>query len=54
VDKNTVNRLARVAGEHADRAHQELVAFSPTHPGGADGRKVVVRSQKRRPLRPKV
>ena len=54
VDKNTVNRLAKMAGEHAEKAHQELVAFSPEHPRGADGRKVVVRPQKRRPLRPKV
>jgi hypothetical protein len=51
VDKNTVNRLAKMAGEHAEKVHQELVAFSPSHPGSADGRKVVVRPQKGRLLR---
>ncbi len=54
VDKNTVNRLARIAGEHAEKAHQELVAFSPEHPRGTDGRKVVVRTKKGSPLRRKV
>jgi hypothetical protein len=43
VDKNTVNRLAKLAGEHAEKVHEELLAFSPEHPRGSDGRKVVVR-----------
>ena len=54
VDKNTVNRLARVAGEHAEKVHEELVTFSPEYPGGVNGRKMVIRPQKRRPLRPGV
>ena len=29
VDSNTVGRLARIAGQHAHDAHNELVAFSP-------------------------
>ena len=34
VNKNTVNRLALKAGEHAQALHDELVAFSPQHPQG--------------------
>lgn len=52
-DKNTVNRLARMAGEHAEKAHKELLAFSPEHPRDTDGRKVVVRPKKGSPLRPR-
>jgi transposase-like protein len=37
VDKDTVCRLARTAGPHAQRLHDELVAFSPLHPHGATG-----------------
>jgi LacI family transcriptional regulator len=37
VGKDTVGRLARAAGEHARRLHDELVAFSPRHPQGAAG-----------------
>ena len=37
VDKDTVGRLARAAGCHAQRLHDELVAFSPQHPHGAAG-----------------
>jgi LacI family transcriptional regulator len=37
VGKDTVGRLARAAGEHARRLHDELVAFSPRHPRGAAG-----------------
>jgi len=29
VDKNTVTRYVRLAGTHADRLHQELVASAP-------------------------
>jgi transposase-like protein len=37
VGKNAVCRLARAAGSHAQRLHDELVAFSPLHPHGAAG-----------------
>ena len=32
VHRDTVVRLARVAGQHAHDAHEELVAFSPSDP----------------------
>lgn len=32
VNKNTVIRLAAVAGQHAKEVHDEVVAFSPTDP----------------------
>lgn len=32
VDKNTVTRYVRLAGAHAPKLHQELVAFSPDDP----------------------
>jgi transposase-like protein len=32
VNKNTVVRLALVAGEHARQLHDDLVAFSPSDP----------------------
>jgi hypothetical protein len=35
VNKNTVVRLAVVAGQHARDVHEELVAFSPSDPGSA-------------------
>ena len=35
VNKNTVLRLAVLAGQHAQQLHDELVAFSPSDPGGA-------------------
>jgi len=34
VNKDTVTRLALLAGEHAQAAHDELVAFSPRDPRG--------------------
>ena len=34
VSTNAVTRLALIAGEHASRLHDELVAFSPTDPRG--------------------
>lgn len=37
VDKDTVVRYALRAGDHAQQAHDELVAFSPHDPGGAAG-----------------
>jgi LacI family transcriptional regulator len=50
--KDVVNRLARVAGQHAEKLHGELVAFSPEHPGSATRRKVVVRPKKGEKCRP--
>lgn len=35
VNKNTVVRLAVVAGEQAQQLHDELVAFSPSNPGSS-------------------
>lgn len=32
VDKNTVTRYLAVAGTHAEKLHDELVAFSPSDP----------------------
>jgi hypothetical protein len=32
VHRDTVVRLARLAGDHAHEAHDELVAFSPSDP----------------------
>jgi LacI family transcriptional regulator len=37
VDKDTVVRYAVRAGGHARQSHDELVAFSPLHPGGPTG-----------------
>ena len=34
VNKDTVTRLALLAGQHAKAAHDELVAFSPRDPRG--------------------
>jgi transposase-like protein len=34
INKDTVTRLALLAGEHAKAAHDELVAFSPRDPRG--------------------
>ena len=35
VNKNTVIRLALLAGRHSQHLHDEFVAFSPSDPGGA-------------------
>ena len=35
VKEDTVIRLARLAGQHADALHQQLVAFSPSDDGTA-------------------
>ena len=35
VNKNTVVRLALLAGQHAQDLHDEFVAFSPQHPGSS-------------------
>ena len=50
VNKNTVIRYSVLAGEHAKDLHDELVAFSPSNPGGAIRRKMGVRGQKRKKL----
>jgi LacI family transcriptional regulator len=34
VHRDTVTRLARLAGQHAHDAHDEIVAFSPSDPRG--------------------
>jgi transposase-like protein len=47
VNKNTVVRLAGVAGRHAHQLHDELVAFSPADARAAARRKVVVRRRQR-------
>lgn len=51
VKEDTVIRYARRAGEHAQSLHDELIAFSPGDPRGADGREVVVRGQEGAALR---
>ena len=43
VDPNTVGRLARIAGQQAHDAHDELVAFSPSDPRGPVRREVGLR-----------
>jgi transposase-like protein len=35
VNKNTVIRLAKTAGQHAEQLHDELVAFSPSDSGSS-------------------
>lgn len=41
--EETVIRYAKLAGQHARLAHDQLVAFSPSHPRGATGREVGLR-----------
>jgi LacI family transcriptional regulator len=52
VNKDTVVRYSLRAGEHAEQLHDELVAFSPADPRSPVRRKVVVRGQKGKALRP--
>ncbi len=52
VHRDTVVRLARVAGQHAHDAHDELVAFSPSHPRGPAHRDVGIRRPEAEELRP--
>jgi transposase-like protein len=35
IHQQTVIRYTRLAGEHAEKLHDELVAFSPEHQGGS-------------------
>jgi transposase-like protein len=51
VTPNTVVRYARRVGEHAQHLHDELVAFSPSDPGGPVRRELVVRLQEAGALR---
>jgi transposase-like protein len=53
VNRNTVGRLSRIAGQHAHDLHEELVAFSPEHPRGPVRREVVLRRQEGEELRPR-
>jgi len=52
VSRGAVGRLCRVAGGHAEAAHDELVAVSPADHGTAVRREVVVRRQEAGQLRP--
>jgi LacI family transcriptional regulator len=45
VNRNTVMRLARLAGDHAKAAHDELVSFSPLDDQAPVGREVGLRDQ---------
>jgi hypothetical protein len=53
VNKNTVGRFAVRAGDHAQQLHDELVAFSPADARGPVRRKVGVRRQEGKALRPR-
>jgi len=50
VSKNTANRFVWQAGEHARQLHDDLVALSPSDPGGPVRRKVGLRGQKGKTL----
>jgi len=52
VNKDTVTRYAIRAGGHARELHDELVAFSPRDARGAVRRKMGLRGQKGKELRP--
>ena len=52
IHRDTVMRLARLAGEHAKAAHDELVSFSPQHQQTAAGREVELRTEEAEELRP--
>jgi len=51
VHRDSVVRLAKLAGQHARDAHEELVAFSPSDPRGPVRRDVGVRRQEAEELR---
>jgi len=46
VSKDTVTRYAKMAGKHAEVAHDELVSFSPSNQRSSTRRKVGVRRKK--------
>jgi LacI family transcriptional regulator len=51
VSKNTANHYIWLAGDHARQLHDELVALSPSDPGGTIRRKVGLRGEKAKALR---
>jgi hypothetical protein len=51
VHRDTVTRLALLAGKHAPATHDELVEFSPPNPRRATRREVGVRGQEISPVR---
>ncbi len=51
VNKDTVVRYSKLAGQHAKEIHDELVAFSPSDPRTAVRREVVVRGKEGEKLR---
>ncbi|MCL2624777.1 MAG: hypothetical protein FWD31_14030 [Planctomycetaceae bacterium] len=53
VDPDTVSRYTKLAGEHAEQLHEELVAFSPEHRGGSVRREMGLRPKKAEKLRRK-
>ena len=53
VDADIVIRYTRLAGKHAEVLHDELVAFSPQHRGGAVRREVGLCVQEKKALRRK-
>ena len=53
VDPDTVSRYTKLAGEHAEKLHDELVDFSPGNEGGSVRRKVGLRSEETEKLQRK-
>jgi transposase-like protein len=50
VNRATVSRLTKLAGEHAEQVHEELVAFSPQHGRTTVRREVGLRVQEGKKL----
>ena len=46
VDSDTVSRYTKLAGRHAEKLHDELVAFSPKHQRSPVRREVGLRAKK--------
>ncbi|HBT77345.1 MAG TPA: hypothetical protein DEB39_10590 [Planctomycetaceae bacterium] len=53
VDHDTVCRYTKLAGEHAEKLHDELVEFSPRHKRNATRREVGLREKETKKLRRK-
>jgi transposase-like protein len=53
VDHDTVSRYTKLAGEHAEALHDELVDFSPKDRGGSIRRKVGLCAEETKKLRRK-
>jgi len=53
VDHDTVSRYTKLAGEHAEQLHDELVDFSPEHRRGSIRRKVGLCAEETKKLRQK-